>query len=771
MDDLENGRRGAQSEVVHGLFRQFSHVYGDAPAIAHLPSGRALNYRQLYAAATQSAVCLAEFGARPRDKVAILTNNETLFFPLLGACSMRRAAMVPISPDLHRDEIALIIEQARPKLIVVDKGAPLPPFVPNATIVHVDEFWSSIEAQIIAPVADAGESGNDIVLRSYSLGGAGKTGQAKAMTFSQQNLAAAAIAAAAVCDFRPSDRVIGVRPLAHPNPILMTGLAPLAAGAQVLLADIRDIFGGPHRARRLWSTIVEQDISVCSFVPVILRLLLDAYADEAPPKAARLRHIFCGAGHLPPGLWRQFEERFGIPVYQGYGLAETAMWSTFTPPDRPRNYDSVGVPLNCEIRIAQDPRSNSPNVRGRQFGEILIRGPVALAGYGNDKKRIKTAFTADGFLRTGDIGSIDENGHVYAYGRIRETIVRSGVRVNPFEVDSVLAQCAAVRETKTIGVPHEILGEEIVTVCLPGGPADGRLRESLAAWARERLPPDRTPDRIVVMPYLPRNSAGEVSTGVLRRIVSGELCAEMLDRLAKPKYQRFPPSDREELRAYLQNRLLSGAPIELLNYWGCGNRPTLAQVDLRALERLEEMRHELALVPNVPVNLTLLLTDVHARLNGKPEATREMYFAAIRTAAEKLGFRVDWLGDAWRRDGIDVENSFRAIDDDAFAAMWNDLPIREQLLVQAEKHFQGEDIRRGAQAYYWACQQDRRILTERYSGHIFITYNMPPLDACLPDLLRLYIYPHTRRKSDKPWFDSDSAPDLPKATIVAELTP
>src|SRR5581483_11308768 len=169
--------------------------------------------------------------------------------------------------------------------------------------------------------------------------------------------------------------------------------------------------------------------------------------------------------------------------HQGYGLTETTCWAAMTTPRhfaadtpaRERVFETVGVPVDCEIRIAATDRSADDLVfaagaggeGASPVGEVEIRGPLLMEGYYRNKALTRETFTADGFLRTGDLGCFDADGLLRIVGRRKEIIIKSGINIVPDEIDAVLRQMPGIADAKTIGLPDEVLGESVCSVCVP----------------------------------------------------------------------------------------------------------------------------------------------------------------------------------------------------------------------------------------------------------------------------------------------------------------
>ena len=745
------------------------------PFISQYPDLEAHTYHQLWDTSLRMAAFLGTRSVGPKDRVALIGANDWTLYPLLVACAARRAMLVPIDPGLHADERASIIDHAEPALVITSHALPKSTAgKPNRPTILLNEFLQALPALEPSAGTVAKASASDDVLLVYS---SGTTGSAKGIVLSQGSLAWAAKVTAEFYGIGPADSMFCILPTFHMNAIMATGLAPLAGGAHVVLSDVFSV----KNAKFYWERVRQQRVTIASLVPSIMALFLQLHPGGNPAPSHNLRFALCGAAPLPASLWRRFEETFDVPVYQGYGLTETSFWAAFTPPGRPRKYETVGIPVGCEIVIDQSPLQTAdyaattddrqdPSAtdgaeragvatRGRR-GEVLIRTPAALTEYYKNPALTASTRTADNFFRTGDIGFFDEDGLLYISGRLKDIIIKNGVNIFPDDIDATVLHHGAVESCKTVGISDPLVGERIVTACVLKPDAPSVSESDLRSRLHAEISAFKLPDRIVFMGYLPKGATGKIGVGTLRAILSGQLAAEIEARLTESQFNRAQPSGREDIARIIRESLHRGSPIRFLSYWGAGARDGVNDIDRMALERLSTLVASVGKVREVPGRLTLVLTDVHAiDINMKPRLRVERYFEEIAQAAEPLGFEVLRLSDLWRDAGLSVESVRATIRGREFEAAWQQEPLREQLLVQAQKHSEGDqDTETAAEAYYLACRRERVAMLDRFRDHIFITYNDPTFDGLLPDLPKVYIYSHKEDSSLKPWFTDAAEP-------------
>ncbi len=711
----------------------------DACFLHHRPLDHSLSYAELLEETEKIADCLQEQGIGKGKHVALVATHHWAFFPLLAACSARGSVLVPVNPDLHPDELAFILEDAAPSLIISEESVRLTKRFDRIPQLTIDELLAHT-AGGIGGLPESPEPPEDVALMVYT---SGTTGSGKAVMLSQSNLLSMAHLFRDFYEIRPTDNFLGVLPLHHMNGIMMTGLLPLVAGARVTIADVFSYLN----AKLYWRTVEEEGTTICSLVPSIMAMLLKLFPYGIENGTEQVRFGFCGTAPLPADLWRTFEERFDFPIYQGYGLTETTTWATCTPFEAVHKYDTVGVPLGTEIKIDPSGFPTEEVVRG----EVLICGPIVMTGYFKKGRLTREQFRGR-FLKTGDIGFIDSDGELHITGRKKEIIIRNGININPQEIDDVLGRHPGVAESKTLGVADEISGEAIVSVCVcndAGTPPDAT---NIKQWVRDNMSAFYVPNRVTTMGYLPKGPTGKVAIKQLEKILSGDLASDVLKKLTSWKHKRSAPSDAESIRGRIQTALIRGEPVRFLTYWGCGNRESISEIDRIAIERLVEYMSGMSLVQQARGELTIMLNDVHSRINTIPADRFEQYYGEIGEFSRSLGLKTIYQTEAWKSAGLDLDQILQEARTSTFDDEWNALPIRDQLLSQSARHFQGECSVTGARQYALACRREAPAFAELFPDDVFITYNGPVFDLCLPDLPKLYIYSYKKGKTEKPWF-------------------
>jgi long-chain acyl-CoA synthetase len=737
--------------IEESLFGWLTHHARNNPTqscISVADGGRNVDYRQALELAEQIAAFLHAHDLCGRSRVVVFAaaGNHWVFLLLLAACLRSGVTLLPLDPDLHPDEVSAVLEKARPDLIITDSP--------------VDSTYGSIDRVTIAELVRAIEGSFEQQCNCGPGGGgrtahllihtSGSSGNAKLVMLTESALVADASRVADRYHLSVDDRFYCVLPFHHMNATMITGCVPLVAGASIVLGPLF----GANNATRFWPSVQAANVSIISLVPSILSVLLLLQSTRPCSGATALRFAFCGAAPLAADLWRRFEDGFGLPVFQGYGLTETTCWAVTTPPEGHRDYKSVGTPLpGCEIAIEVDPTGEvlfgdrhlaaerASSGTAYVMGEVLVRGPVLMTGYLGQKKATAKVLRADGYLRTGDVGYVDPQGRLHIVARKKDIIIKNGRNIVPSEIDAVLSRHPAVAECRTVGLPHELVGEQVVSAVRFTRDAQVDVAE-LRRFARAELAPYKRPDRFVPVGVLPKTSTGKIAVAELRERLDGTAVETRVRALNTWRYKRAQPSDVEALRAALSRAVLWGEDVSFVAYWGCGRRARTNATDRLAMDRMcEYVAH--ATCASAGSRLTWVLTDVHARINGKPADRTAGYFESVIDDARRRQVRTVYLSELWTSIG-------RRLDD--LAPAERDDPLLGRALARSIKHVERGDAELAARRYITACRWDSAAVSACYREAIFLTYNGPADAMFLPALPSLYLYSYRKGVSAKPWF-------------------
>ncbi len=473
------------------------------PKVAIEGEERVCSYEELDDLAAGFARQLAGRGLQRGDRVSFVAGNDPLL--VAGYFGAWRAGLVanPINNRLTPAEIAYILDHAGSRCVVVSEE-----FVPvvEATLPLLEAPPAVIA---LRDVAHAGESGpplpqpaaGDGALLLYT---SGTTGKPKGVVLTQANLGAAAQIVRAGFDIQPGERTFCVMPLFHTNGLMFSNLPFLLAGATVVL---RKRFS----ASNFWTQCREARATSSSVSPTILAMLLEHEAKAPPADEIALQYIKVASAPTPVDLAERFEARFGRGLLlETYGLTETTAINAMNPLRGQRKLGSIGRALAPQqMRIVGDAGQTLP---AGAVGEIEIRGPLVMKEYFRDPDNTRKAFH-DGWVRTGDVARMDEDGFFFIVGRSKELILRGGENISPLEIEEVVVRHPAVREAAAVGVPDRIWGETVGLCVVAREPVS---EQELVEFCRARMSPIKVPQRVVFVEQLPRNALGKVTRNALR---------------------------------------------------------------------------------------------------------------------------------------------------------------------------------------------------------------------------------------------------------------
>jgi hypothetical protein len=266
---------------------------------------------------------------------------------------------------------------------------------------------------------------------------------------------------------------------------------------------------------RVFALADEHGVTTFSTVPTIIRLLLRNPAIQ-PPARGRLRFVTCASAPLHADEVAAFEARFGVPLINCYGLTEAGTWSVMSALDPQRDRRSIGRAVGCRVRaVAVDGDHHTPLPPG-QVGELELSGASIMLGY--DGAPDATArVLRDGWLATGDLGSVDPDGHVFLAGRSKDLIIRAGANIHPPEIEGVLLRHPDVAEAYVVGLDHAVLGEQ-VAACVVRKDGARVSDADLMQHCRAALAAYKCPETIRFVTAVPKTSRGKVSRAALRAV-------------------------------------------------------------------------------------------------------------------------------------------------------------------------------------------------------------------------------------------------------------
>ena len=474
----------------------------DLVAVA-APSGD-VTFAGLDDLASRVAQALLRDGVRPGDRVAYLGENSADLLAVLYGAAKAGAIPTALNTRLAEPEYVHILGDADPAVMVLGPAhVHLAGLAPGHAVTDLLGWLGDVPAEDPGHARDP----HDTALMFYS---SGTTGRPKGIELTGSNLGHAMAPMTQTCGLDLGSVATAPVPFFHVAG-LMLAMSSTVAGSTLLLRN-------PSSMAELRSFLVEERVSHAVLVPTLLQTLL---AEPGVHEAdwSRLRYVIYGSSPIPRPVIEEATRVFGCDFIQSYGLTETTGGMTVLDgadhrdPDERRLRAAGRAFRTAEIRVvdAVTLEDVAPGTRG----EVLVRGPMVMKGYWRNPEATAAALTKDGWLRTGDGGSVDAEGYLYLHDRLKDMIVSGGENVFPAEVESVMTGHPEVAQVAVVGVPSARWGESplAVVVRTPGAEVTG---EELIAWTRERLAHYKCPTAVEYVDALPLNASGKLLKHELR---------------------------------------------------------------------------------------------------------------------------------------------------------------------------------------------------------------------------------------------------------------
>ena len=458
---------------------------GDHPALAF--EGTTFGSAELADRTARLAAGLQQWGVRPGDRVAVVLPNRPELLALYGAVWRAGAVATPALPALTREEV---------RHVLVDSGAVL--LVTEDRRLHglgvpVLELADLRALEDTEPTDAVPRTDDDLAALLYT---GGTTGRAKGVMLGQGGLVAITRARESVTATANARCSVVPLPLSHVYGLVTTAARLHAREPSLVVLQERFDAAG-------WIELVERyRAQASSLVPSMVQQLLLQPLEEHD--LSSLTYVTSGGAPLPVPVWEELERRLPhVRLCDGYGCTEATSTVSMNPPNA-RRHGSVGLPVpGVELRIADD-------------GEVLVRSPGVMLGYHRDEDAT-AATLAGGWLHTGDVGRIDEDGYLWVVDRLKDVILRNGFNVYPRDVEDALLAHPAVARAAVVGRPDARLGEEVVafvSLRAPATPAE------LLAFGRERIAAHKAPREVHVVDEVPLTSVGKTDRKAARALLA-----------------------------------------------------------------------------------------------------------------------------------------------------------------------------------------------------------------------------------------------------------
>jgi acyl-CoA synthetase (AMP-forming)/AMP-acid ligase II len=484
---------------------------GDKPALIDGPTGRKVSYSELANSIAIAAHNLAQRGFKKGDVFGILSPNCPEYAIAFHAVATLGGIVTPINPLYTKHEIAHQLKDSGARFLATVPGCAEKAVeaVQHGLIEEVFVFGTTPGATPFdSLLVDNGRAEQveidprkDLIALPYS---SGTTGLPKGVMLTHHNLVANICQMEGLCYFYETDTLICVLPLFHIYGLVVVLNMGLYSGSTIVLMPRFDL-------ESFLQAVQDYEVTLAHLVPPIV-LALSKHPIVDNYRLPNLKTIFSGAAPLGEDLTRACMDRLGITVRQGYGMTETSPVTHSSPaPPLDIKFGSVGVPApNTECKII-DLETGAPLGPGEK-GEVCVRGPQVMIGYLNNPEATALTIDAEGWLHTGDIGYVDEDGHFFIVDRAKELIKYKGLQVAPAELEAVLLAHPSVADAAVIPYPDDEAGEVPKGIIVLKEPIEP---QALLEFVAERVAPHKRIRHLEFVDKIPKSPSGKI----LRRVL------------------------------------------------------------------------------------------------------------------------------------------------------------------------------------------------------------------------------------------------------------
>lgn len=481
---------------------------------ATTPDGISMTFGDFFTGARKISAALKGLNLAPGDRVAMQVEKSLAALQLYLGTIMAGGVFLPLNPAYTKHEIRYFLSDATPLVFVCDpaRQADLRPLASETgvqTLLTLGADGTGGLADLAATQPDTADpvdrGPDDLAAILYT---SGTTGRSKGAMLSHRALTSNSQTLMDLWRFTDRDTLIHALPIFHTHGLFVATNIALMAGSSLLFHQkfvAADILAAFQKATALMG------------VPTFYTRLLDQPGLNKSA-TANMRLFTSGSAPLLSQTHRQWQDKTGQAILERYGLTETNM-NTSNPYDGDRRPGTVGFPLpDVELKIC-DPESGATLAQG-ETGIIEVRGPNVFSGYWNMPDKTAQDLRDDGFMITGDLGYIDDDGYVHIVGRSKDLVISGGFNVYPIEVETVLDSMDGIKESAVIGAPHPDFGEAVIAVIVPEQ-AENLTPAEITDFVTDRIAAYKRPKYIDIIPELPRNAMGKVQKNRLRQRYDG----------------------------------------------------------------------------------------------------------------------------------------------------------------------------------------------------------------------------------------------------------
>ncbi|ASN06562.1 fatty acid--CoA ligase family protein [Virgibacillus necropolis] len=495
---------------------------------AYVFQEKATTYMELEGTITKFASRLQELGYQKGDHIALVVGNSPYYVTALYGALRLGAVVIPINPLYTSHEMTYILKNGDVKAVItmdvlMEKFEAIAEELPSVehyiscesgkevsfdgySILPKLKSFSTLVAEGRVNFDTPSLDEEELAIILYT---SGTTGKPKGAMLTHKNLYSNAKDVADYLTINGDDRVIAALPMFHVFCLTVALNAPLMNGGTILIVP-------SFSPQEVFRIAKEHEATVFAGVPTMYNYLLQSISGNEESFSG-IRLCISGGASMPVALLKQFEQAFQMKVSEGYGLSEASPVTCFNPLDRPAKPGSIGTSiLNVENKVVDEFGEEVP---AGEVGELIVRGPNVMNGY--YKMPEETALTLkNGWLHTGDMARMDDEGYFYIVDRKKDMIIVGGYNVYPREVEEALYSHPSISEAAVIGTPDPNTGEAIIGFIVSKDPS--LTEDVLLEFCQSHLAKYKVPKEIEFLDELPKNTTGKILRKNLRSKVKSE---------------------------------------------------------------------------------------------------------------------------------------------------------------------------------------------------------------------------------------------------------
>ncbi|HZG71277.1 MAG TPA: fatty acid--CoA ligase [Chondromyces sp.] len=508
--------------TIASIFDQTVQKFPNKEALVEIRSGRRWTYKEWGKEVTQLANAFLEEGIRKGDRISTFLYNTAELATAYFASAKVGAVINPINFRLKSKEIAYILQDASPKIVIFEKEleeqiAPIQEDFQHIAFWCIDkevpDYAQSYQKKLSAASCDPVQVNlheSDLYAIMYT---SGTTGRPKGVLHRHRDMAEQSYICTGVMKLNPKDRGLVTAPMFHCAELHCTFLPRVHVGAANIILH-------QFNAKKVLEIIEQEKITTFFAAPTMWNMILQEKVEEYDIQSLRLG--LYGAAPMAPVLVKMVKDQLGIDLVQAYGQTEMGPSVTFLLEDEQiSKAGSAGkAALNHEIRIVQT-REDAPSepddiLPPWEVGEIIMRGPCMMAGYFNREEASAKALYK-GWYHSSDLGYMDEDGYLYVADRVDDMIISGGENIYPREVEDALYEHDGVLDVAVLGEPHEKWGEQVTAIVVKKNPNLTAAELDQFCKQSDRLADYKRPRNYIFMDELPRNASGKIQKFILRK--------------------------------------------------------------------------------------------------------------------------------------------------------------------------------------------------------------------------------------------------------------